>query len=105
MSSVHKKRKRAYGQRVIDIEHGSFTQLYFSPLGGYGREAERFLSALAKRISDIEKSVVTNWIRSVLSIALPRSVILCVRGSRNRKRKFYTNPGNIEICQKCCEIK
>ena len=107
-SAQEKEKKRAYGQRVIDIEHGSFTPLVFSPLGGCGREAERFLSVLAKRISDkrdIEQSVVTNWIRSVLSFALLRSAILCVRGSRNRKRKFDIDPGNIEICQNSNEIK
>ena len=87
-SAQEKEKKRAYGQRVIDIEHGSFTPLVFYPLGGCGREAERFLSVFAKRISDkrdIEQSVVTNWIRSVLSFALLRFAILCVRGSRNRK--------------------
>lgn len=45
-----KEKKRAYNSRVINVEHGSFTPLVFTPYGGAGREAERFL-----------KEVATNW--------------------------------------------
>ena len=39
-SNNEKKKKRSYGQRVIDVDHGLFTPLIFSSYGGYGREAD-----------------------------------------------------------------
>ena len=95
-----KEKKRHYGRRVIEIEHGSFTPFVSTPYGGCGREAEKFLSELSRKIAnkrDMHQSVVMQWIRSVLSFTLLRSAILCVRGSRNQKKKIEIDPGNIEI--------
>ena len=33
------EKKRAYGERVNEVEHGSFTPLVFSSCGGMGPEA------------------------------------------------------------------
>ena len=46
-SSNKNEKKRHYNQRIIEVEHGSFSPLVFSPYGGNGREAERFLTEIA----------------------------------------------------------
>ena len=48
---TNKEKKHQYNQRVIEIEHGSFTPLVFSAYGGCGRETEHFLSTLADQIA------------------------------------------------------
>ena len=50
-SNNEKEKKRSYGQRVIDVEHGSFTPLIFSSHWGYRRETDRFFSVLAEKLS------------------------------------------------------
>ena len=42
-------KKRAYGQRVRDVEHGIFTPPVFSTTGGMGHEATTFY----KRLEDL----------------------------------------------------
>ena len=92
-----REKKRAYAERIVNIEHGSFTSLVFIPYGGSSRETERFISVLASSIAEKRKlagSITTNWLRSKISFALLRSAILCVRGSRSLRKK---QTGNIEI--------
>ena len=43
-SSNENEKTRHYNRRIIEVEHGSFSPLVFSPYGGNGREAERFLT-------------------------------------------------------------
>ena len=54
--SNENEKKRMYNQRIIEIEHGSFSPLVFTPYGGTGREAERFMhdraSAEARRAKE-----------------------------------------------------
>jgi hypothetical protein len=46
--SHHEKfKKRAHEQRIIKVEHGSFTPLVFSTTGGMGRQSTIFYSHLA----------------------------------------------------------
>ena len=40
-------KKRAYGQRVIEVEQGSFSHLIFTPYGGTSRETEHFITTLS----------------------------------------------------------
>ena len=82
------EKKRKYQQRVQEIEHGTFTPLVFSCFGEMSRECDRFYKHLAERISekkDIDKSKVTNWVRTKLSFSLLRSTLLCIWGSRSKK--------------------
>ena len=46
------EKKTKYNQRVIDVEHGSFTPIVLSAYGGFGRETERFISNLITKISE-----------------------------------------------------
>ena len=80
-----KEKKTKYNQRVIDVEHGSFTPIVLSAYGGCSRETERFLSNLILKISekrDVPQSVIANYIRTKISFILVRAQGLCIRGSR-----------------------
>ena len=80
-----KQKKRAYNERVIRIEHGSFTPIVLSAMGGCGRETSRFVSKLIEKVAekkDMMTSMVANYIRTKLSFELIRSQVMCVRGSR-----------------------
>ena len=82
---IEKTKKRHYNQRVIQVEHGTFTPLVFTPYGGAGREAEHFLKSIAEQLAvkqGVHTSVMTNWVRTKLSFELVRAALLCVRGTR-----------------------
>jgi len=52
-----KRKKRMYGFRITQIEHGSFTPLVFSTTGQYGRECSIFMKSLACRIVQKNKDL------------------------------------------------
>ena len=79
------QKKTKYNQRVIEIEHGSFTPLIMSAYGGVSRETEHFITQLTNKIAekkDVPISTIANYIRTKLSFLLVRSQVLCIRGSR-----------------------
>ena len=103
-----KEKKRSYNERIIRVEHGSFTPLVFSATGGMGRECAKFYKRLGEMISDKRKmnnSIVMGWIRRKLSFCLMRSVIRCVRGTRNiyTKNDIQTS-GDPSVCEYLCSI-
>ena len=78
-------KKSHYNQRVITVEHGSFSPIVLSAYGGFGKETDRFITKLTNKLSEkkeIPNSVMANYIRTKLSFELVRSQVLCVRGSR-----------------------
>ena len=88
-NSIFKKheaeKKREYNQRVMDIEHGTFTLLVFGTNGGFGLESQMFIKRLAENIAAKQQedyAKVITWIRTRLSFEILRSALLCVRGSR-----------------------
>ena len=56
ISSLYRRheqaKKREYGDRIREIENGSFTPLVFATTGGMGREATMFYRRLADQVSD-----------------------------------------------------
>ena len=82
-----KSKRRMYEQRIIEVEHGSFTPLVFSTTGGMGRLATIFYKRLASMLADKRQqpyATTMGWLRCQLSFSLLRSTILCLRGSRSR---------------------
>ena len=80
------EKKRAYDQRVREIEHGSFTPLVMSITGGMSSSATIFYSRLAGMISEKRSeaySKVMNLIRCRIRFSLLRSAITAIRGSRS----------------------
>ena len=88
------EKKRSYLQRVLEVEHGSFTPLVFGTNGGMGDECSLFLKTLAEKLAKKQGESYQNvmsWIRTRLSFEILRSVHLCIRGSRvpfNTKNRF-----------------
>ena len=75
--AVHKKnengKKREYNQRILQVEHGSFTPLVFSCFGGMSRECRSFFSHTAERLANRRKepkSKISAWIKATLNFAL-----------------------------------
>ena len=82
-------KKTKYNERVIRVEHGSFTPVVLSTYGGFGRESSCFVSKLIEKIAekqDTEKSLVANYVRSKVSFELIRAQVACIRGSRSLKK-------------------
>ena len=82
--SHEKEKKRKYNERVMNVEHGTFTPLVFSINGGEGPECTTFHKLLADKLSlktgDRYEKVLT-WIRCKISFLIIRSALLCLRGS------------------------
>ena len=98
--AMRTREKRHYNHRIIEVEHGSFSPVVFSPHGGNGREAERFLTELAQKLSEkkqMDYSIVIYWLRAKLPLNLLRSAVLCVRGSRTTKHELNTDFSEAEI--------
>ena len=93
------EKKRLYARKVLDIERGTFTPLIFTSTGGMGNECLQYHSRLAQLIS-IKKgehyAKTISWIRARTSFALLRSALICLRGSRAR-RKTFCDFKNIDI--------
>ena len=80
------EKKRAYDERVREIEHGSFSPLVFSTSGGMGTTATVVYKRIASMIAEKHNkpySKTIHWIRCRLNFSLLRSSIMCLRGSRS----------------------
>ena len=74
-----KERKRDYNERVLQIQHGSFTPLVFSCFGGISRECKSFYDRIAELMAikrDVSKSESVSWLRYRLNFSLIRSMSL-----------------------------
>ena len=93
ISRLHEnEKKRQYSSRVLDIEHGTFTPLIFTTTGGMGKECLNYHSRLAELIAikkgqDYAKTI--SWIRARIFVALLRSALICLRGTRTTLRKSW----------------
>ena len=79
-------KKRAYDQRVREVEHGTFSPLVFSCSGGMGRAATatyKRLAALTAEKRNEPYSSTLGWIQCRLSFSLLRASIMCLRGARS----------------------
>ena len=82
LSSTFKKheniKRRAYGQRVREIEHASFTPIVLTATGGLAHEATIFYKRLAALLSTkwvSNYSAVMGWLRCCQSFSLLCSAI------------------------------
>ena len=89
------QKKRAYDQRIREVEHATFTPLVMSATGGLARQAAVFY----KRLADLLSSKINQpycktitWLRCRLSFALLRSVIQCIRGARSSHGHAVSTP-------------
>ncbi len=83
-----REKRRQYQERVCQIERGSFTPLVFATSGGMGPAATVAYKRLASMLATKRKASYAQtmaWIRAMLSFALLRSAIMCLRGSRRAR--------------------
>ena len=79
-----------YGDRIIQVEKGSFVPLVFSTNGAMGEQCSRVQKQLAKLICEKKGdsySVVINHIRTKIRIALLKSILVAIRGYRGPAKK------------------
>ena len=98
--SNENQKKREYAERVLEVEHGSFSPLVFTCFGGMAPECSMFYKRLSARIAEkrnIECSTATSWIRTKLSFGLLRTALLCIRGSRTHKANNVENFKDCDI--------
>ena len=102
------QKKRSYNQRVIEVEHGSFTPVVTSSYGGFGKETRAFLSKLIEKLSEkngMERSEVASHVRAKVSFELIRCQVACIRGSRSLWKKTLINTGEIELVNSLARIQ
>ena len=81
------EKRRQYEERIREIERASFSPLVFTSSGGISPGASIFFKHLADLISIKrvqEYSITMNWIRTIISFVLLRSVIMCLRENQSR---------------------
>ena len=64
--TAEQNKKTKYNDRVIKVEHGTFTPVVMSSMGGFGKESNRFVLKLVEKVAEkkgIEPSIVANYIR------------------------------------------
>ena len=98
MRKNEREKRRAYEQRVREIEHGSFTPLVISVTGGMGPSATIFYKRLASLIAEAKKqpySKVITWIRCKIRFSLLKAAITSIRGSRSSRA--HIDPDSIDL--------
>ena len=104
--SAEKEKKKLYNERVITVEHGSFTPVVLSAFGGFGFESSIFVSKLIEKLAlkkGMEKSFVANFVRTKISFELVRSQVACIRGAR-KMQKMTVDTGEMNIVATASEI-
>ena len=97
LSKHEREKKRAYNERVMNVEQGTFTPLVFTIYGGYGPECLAYHKHLANKIADKtgdDYAKVLTLIRCKISFIILRAALLCLRGSRTQCSKSVTTVSN-----------
>ena len=85
------EKKRQYNQRIMQVEHGTFTPLVFTTSGVMAPECLLYHKALAHKISEKKGERyddIIRFMRMRLSFLCVKSTLLCLRGSRPNNRSF-----------------
>ena len=80
------EKRRNYEQRVIEVEHGTFTPLVLSSSGGWGPSATVAFKRLASLISwkyDQPYSSTLYFIRCRITFIFIHSAVACLKGPRS----------------------
>ena len=79
-----REKKRQYNNRIMNVEHGTFTPLVFSVNGGMAKECLKLHKFVAEKIankSGCRNEKVLSIIKCKLSFLILRASLMCVRGS------------------------
>ena len=100
------EKKRQYSRRVLEVEQGTFTPLVFTSTGGMADECKRFHSRLAELLAlkkGDDYATTISWIRAKVSFAILRSALLCLRGTRRKRRP--ANISDIDITSESAQAR
>ncbi|CAH3113594.1 unnamed protein product, partial [Porites lobata] len=100
------EKKRQYSRRVLEVEQGTFTPLVFTSTGGMADECKRFHSRLAELLAlkkGDDYATTISWIRAKVSFAILRSALLCLRGTRSKRRA--ANISDIDITSESAQAR
>ena len=92
------RKNREHRARVVQVDHGAFQPLVFVTSGGMAPAATMVTKRLGSLIAtrrDMDFSVVMGWLRTRISFALLRTVLICLRGTR--ARRVRADDSNIEL--------
>ena len=90
------EKKRRYNQRVMEVEHGTFTPLIFTTSGAMGHECQKYHKTLADKITrktGERYDDIMRYMRVKISFLVLKATLLCLRGSRVVKRN------DMETCE------
>ena len=88
-------KRKNYEQRVIQVEKCSFTPLVYSTSGGMAPQAQAFHKRIAELIAEKtneEYRDVISLLRTKISFALLKSVLVSLRGSRGKSSRTREIP-------------
>ena len=103
--NAEKSKEREYAERIKNVEHADFNPLVFTTAGGMVPQSQIVVKRIAAALSekrDIDKSVVTGWLRCRLSFSLLRTTLMCIRGTR--VRRVVDPESNIELSVSAARI-
>ena len=82
------EKKSNYNERILQVEHGSFTPFVCASTGSIDKEAMVALKLLASKIAEKTNEIYSNVIcnlRCKLSFELYHAALMMLRGSRRRR--------------------
>ena len=97
------EKKHQYASRNLEVEQATFTPLVFSTTGGMAAECKRYHSRLAELLATKKgESYATTMslLRDRDSFALLRLALLCLRGSRAKRRIHLELPDIDSVIEK-----
>ena len=74
--------------------------MVFTTTGGKSQECQRYHSRLTELISSKKQenyATTITWIRTKVSFAILRTALVCLRGTRSRRRKTNVQENDLEI--------
>ena len=100
-SKQENEKRKLYEDRLLHVEHASFTPLVFTTTGGMSKCTKKFFSRLGEMLAEKRlrpKSIVSSWIRCRVSFSFLRSAARCLRSTRYRKETL-TNIQHTDLQQ------
>ena len=96
------EKKRVYEQKILEVEHVTFTHLVFSASGGFGKEATTFymymrLASFLADHWDQPYSCTMYWLRCSISFFLLRSTIQCIRGACSSHARYVKSVSPVDL--------
>ena len=86
----HEREKKCYYEKILEVEHGAFTPLVFSVVGGMGTVATVMYKRLASLLADKHAQSypkTISWIRCLLNFSLLRLAIMCICGAHSTSNR------------------